>query len=263
MPQDIMVAGDFAGIVPVGFRDLNSDDGVPHARPGTYGFMVDSFGIRLFRYGQNRSGAAIDQGALVSRVGNNAGVTALTSVTGGTTTTINTSGLTANRHVGSIAHVTNNASGAGQAPEGESSIVTANTATLVVVDPRMPFSAAIENGDGVSLIGSWNVELAADDDLSWVVFGVCMPMGGIASDNFGWFQSWGMCPGTVKTAAAIAAQAEVVADVGAVKQIVAGDDFRHVVGYAPVAASANLAPPRKCLIAMTLDFGVTSSDIDS
>lgn len=263
MAQTTM-AINLAGIVPVGHEDLNSDSSTQRAKPGSYAFMLDGFGPRIFRYGQNRSTSTLGLGSLASRVGDNNGATSAgTLASPFATTHVGTSGLTANKHVGSIFYVTDDAGAAGAAPEGESTIVAANTATLINFDRSMPLSTALAASDTASMLGTYNIEASASGDLTWVVFGVVLGSSGIAAANYGWAQSWGMCPNAIATTAAVTVNKPLIAGTGTVVSGGATSAFNTVIGYAPIGAAADLADPFKTLVFMTLDFGFVPADTDA
>jgi len=254
MAQTKLTAG-LRGIVPVGHNDIDEDHSSRQQRGGTYAFMVDGYGIRLFRYGQNRSGSNTAQGELATRYGTTAG-TAVDDVTSGTTTSFGkadawVSGI----HEGAIALVDDAASAAGAAPEGETSIVTDNSTATVNVDPDLPFSTAILTGDDITLLGVWGTQDAADADLSFDVYGVVCAGDGLDDFEFGWYQSWGMTPGARFTTAAITANAALKAGTAAIVDAAAGDNSQLFVGYAPLAVASDLASPFRALAFLTLDFG--------
>lgn len=248
---------NLAGIVPVGTEDLNSNSTTQKAKPGAYAFMLDAFGPRLFRYGFNVNGSAVISGELMTRDGSALAATSAGTITAGSTTSATTSGLTADQHVGKIFYVTDDAGGAGAAPEGESSIVSANSATLITLDADMPLSAAIAASDTASLISVYTFSDAAADDEAWAVFGVVVGTTGVGDDSYGWVQSWGMCPNVIATTSAVTVSEPLVADTAAVATAATNDTHNLVVGYAPIGAAADLASPFKTLVFLTMDFGFT------
>ena len=250
------MALNLAGIVPVGHRDLNADDNVLQHKGGTYAFMVDAFGIRLFRYGQNRS-TAMNVGVLASRVGDNNGATSAgTLVAPFNLTSVGTSSLTADKHNGSVFYVTDDAGAAGAAPEGETSIVVKNTATLITLDPGMPLSTILATSDTASMLGTYNIEACASGDLTWVMFGIVMAKDGLSAANAGWCQSWGLCPNAIADTAAVTIAEPLVAGTGTIITNTSSTAANTIAGFAPIGAAADLASPFKTLVFLTLDFGI-------
>jgi hypothetical protein len=256
MAQTKLTTG-LKGIVPVGHSDVHADHIATNRQHagGTYSFMLDGYGPRLFRYGQNRSGSNTAQGELAARYGTNAG-TAVNDVTSGSTTDFGQAdGWVSGIHEGAIALVDDDAGAAGAAPEGETSIVISNTTTTVTCDPDLPFSAAVATGDDVTLLGTWGTQDSAAADISFSVYGIVMATDGLADFYFGWYQSWGMTPGVRYTTAAITANAALKAGTASMIDAAAGDNAQLFVGYAPLAADSGLASPFRHLAFMTLDFG--------
>jgi hypothetical protein len=94
--------------------------------------------------------------------------------------------------VGGIFYVHDDAGAAGAAPEGEMSIVSANSTTLITLDPRLPLTTALAVNDDVSIISTYQCEAAADGDLNNIVMGVVIGANGITSGNYGWVQMEGV-----------------------------------------------------------------------
>ena len=184
-------------LVPVGKYDLSADDlqNNKQQKEGSYGFMIDAFGPKLFRYGQNREGAAFSQGTWAARVGDSAGSTIVTACVGTTTSMTATSliSLTASQHVGSWLYIRVNNDSAGAIPEGQVSVVVSNTSVRINVDPGRPFTTPLALSDVGELIGNWNLT-DATQDIAFTVFGCCVGDNGVADNNFGWFQTWGYDP---------------------------------------------------------------------
>jgi len=115
--------------------DLHSDNarGAQTARPGTIAWVVDAFGPRIVKYVKNMVGSTNAVGELMAYESDGANVrsTSITASSAGTTTTIVTTGLTANDHVDQIAWCVDDAGAAGAAPEGEASVVASNTTTTI------------------------------------------------------------------------------------------------------------------------------------
>ena len=58
---------------------------------------------------------------------------------------------------------------AGAAPEGESGIVSANTATVMSFEADYPFSVALAANDDLELIANWQTTDCADGDFAAVM----------------------------------------------------------------------------------------------
>lgn len=180
----------------LGMSDFNRDDVTPYQRPGTIAWVVDAFGPRIVKYVRNVSGSAILKGELMAYASDGANVktTTITNITSGSTTSAVTTGLTANRHDGMICYMLDNAASAGAAPEGESSIVATNTATLITLEKDYPFSAALAVNDDLELISTYQIEDSAAADEAWTVAGVVLGADGISNLNYGWIHVEGVCP---------------------------------------------------------------------
>jgi hypothetical protein len=252
-------------IAPVGVEDLNRNTSSPKYKPGGMAWMEDAFGMRLFRYGQNRSGATQAQSTLASRVGNADATTVIDNITSGTTTSATkVGGWTANIHVGSMCYVFDNADAAGAAPEGEVSITIANTTDRVDVDPDMPYSVALAANDDLRMIGTWNLENAADGDKAYTVFGVVVGNDGVSNNNFGFYQSWGVCPQVlIKAGAPLALGEAVVADDGRVGPSAGSTDPANLhIGVAIAQVSSDIVSD-KAPVFLTLDVGVSVGTVDA
>ena len=132
-------------VIPIGTADLKASHPTPQYRRGTFCYSSDDYGLRIFRYLLNRKAAAGStlRGGLYSRAAD-VNVT-LGATSGSTTTAIKKVGAwTANILVGRMYIHLTNATSAGAAPEGETSIVTANTADQLSLDSARPLSAAPE-----------------------------------------------------------------------------------------------------------------------
>ena len=188
-----MAAGDYTlnlgHITGLGMHDINGDDAVPQMRPGTIAFVVDAFGYRVLRYCNFKN--AMLQGELASRAGGVNGTTVITDLVSGTTTSATDSGQTADLFNGALFYVHDNADSAGAAPEGEMSVVTTNTASLITLEPDLPMSVAMAVNDDVTIISNWQVQDSADGDLSITVMGVVIGNQGITSGRYGWVQMEG------------------------------------------------------------------------
>jgi hypothetical protein len=182
---------DIGSITGLSMSDINGSADVPRARPGTITFIVDAFGYKVMKYIKNLSGSAFVMGDLVSKP---ADVAVGTISAGSTTTSIVTTGLTADVHAGKMLYILDNADSAGAAPEGEVAIVTGNTAALIRLDAARPFGTSPAASDTGVLISTWQAKDAADGEDSFLVHGVVVASGGISDTHFGWVQTEGVCP---------------------------------------------------------------------
>lgn len=223
----------------LGMNDLNGDDAVAQNRPGTIAWIVDAFGPRIVKYVKNVSGSAMGKAELMAYASDtqNTKTTSIANITSGTTTSAVTSGLTANRHDGMICFVLDNADSAGAAPEGESSIVSKNTATVITLDANYPFSTALAVNDDLELVSTYQVEDAADGDESWTCAGVVLGRDDVSDGHYGWIQVQGTCPAK-HTTNAISEGDPVVAGAAVVDAF--GSDGQELwVGTAMVSSSTD------------------------
>lgn len=219
-----------SNIIALGYADINADDTPANARavPGSIGFFVDQFGMKYCRYIKNVRGSAFVLGDVVRRI---ADIT-FTGPTGATTTSITKVGaFTANANIGKLLNYQTNAA-AGVAPEGETAIISSNTADVLRLDATYPFSAVpgIAGGDSYRIYGPWHGDIAAGVVIAPDVLGCVIGANGISNGNFGWVLYHGLHPLTKVTAAGIAAGAQVVTGAGALATIGANAQG-NVVGY--------------------------------
>lgn len=225
-------------ITGLSMSDINSDnaDNATTARPGTIKIVVDAYGYRILQYVKNVSNSAYAIGELVSKVAN----TSVANITAGSITSATTTGLTANDHDGRLCYVLDNADTAGAAPEGETTVIANNTATIITMDSQMPFSIALAVDDDLTLISNWQSADAADGDLAHNTLGVVMAVDGFSDNQFGWVQKEGICPRVEALSGAITAGDPVVADAAQVGAF--GSDGQELwVGIALAGASADQA----------------------
>lgn len=223
-------------ITGLGSAEINADhaDDVTRARPGTLSIVVDAYGYRILQYVKNVSNSAYAIGELVSKVAN----TSVSNQTGTTATGATTSGLTANDHDGRLCYVLDNDDSAGAAPEGETTVIANNTATVITFDAQMPLSVALASGDDLTMISNWQSTDSADGDLAHNTLGVVMAVDGFSDNQFGWVQKEGYCPRVESTSAAITAGDPVVADAAQVGAF--GSDGQELwVGIALAGESAD------------------------
>lgn len=258
----------FSGLASVSFRDLHANDLNPRGyTPGGIFFANHPAGPKLVQYIQNRSGSAYVQGALVSSLGDNDGKTQITSSGAAgvnTTSWYTTSGLTANAHVGGLSYVVNSLAAAGAAPEGEESIVAANTATVVNLDPNLPYSATVTSGDTIDLCGTYNSEAAAAGDLASVVLGVTVGKNGIDNGNYGWVCKQGHCANAlIKASTALTQNDALIADTGRLGPAAGGSAAANLqVGYAPHVVNSDIVSDKTAVV-LTLGFGFSPGTVDA
>jgi len=145
------------------------------------------WGDQIYRYVQNKSDSAFAKGDCVSFVA----PVAISNITSGTTISITTSGLTANEYQYDILYCTDDAGGAGAAPEGEFSIILRNTTDTIYIDPDLPFSAAPAANDDFQIITYCHVTDAAGSDTQQEFAGVAVSA--IPDNYWGWVQCAGLC----------------------------------------------------------------------
>ncbi len=191
---------------------LNASDASPLEIKGSIRFTIDDrFGLRGFKYVRfDQSGGAL-QGELVKKLAN----VSIANILSGTTTSITTTGLTADKLVGGILCCLDDAGAAGAAPEGEKAMIIANSTTLVEIDPLDAFSVAPAVNDDFMVVLPWATQDSADGDSAGMVQGVAMA----DQDQYdwGWVQFLGINPHVlVKASTAIPVDESVVADAATV-----------------------------------------------
>lgn len=254
-------------LTPIGLEDMKEDDGKGDRNvPGGLVFLQSPWGPKVFRYVQNKHSATVAHGALLSCVGDANGITQITTSGGAavnTTVKATTSGLVSGKHAGSSAYVENSVASAGAAPEGEESLVVSNTATVVNIDPRLPFSATITSGDTIDLIGLYTAELSAIGDVAHAVLGVVIPDAGIRVDKWGWVQTQGHCASAlVKAATALTQNDALIADTGRVAPGVGTTSAGTLhVGAALRVLNSDVVSD-KTSIFLTLGLGVNTATLD-
>lgn len=255
---------NFNLLTPVGVGDLNRTSPTSKFVNGGVGFANTPYGPRLVRYVQNRTTAQV-QGALLSGVGDTAGLTAFncTATAGSSARAIVTTGLTANIHQGAILRCLDKAASAGAAPEGETPIVKTNSAILVEVEDDLPFSVPILVGDTFTLRSTYNAELSAIGDNALVALGAVQARDGLPADFFGFVSAWGNTPNVlVKAAVALAAGDPVIADTGRVAPALGTTSAGLLhVGISEFVMTADIVSD-KSLIFMSLQFGVNTASLD-
>ena len=162
-PLNYTMSAPFAYTQPSDLeRSYTTTEVLKKYTPGQLAFTWDPlWGFRIFKLVKNLNGSALTQGQLVA----NPVCASIGSVTAGTTTTITTSSLTANDFEYQMILVTDDADGAGAAPEGEAALCVGNTATTVYLHQDYAFSAAVASGDTVYVLYTNAVVQGATGDL--------------------------------------------------------------------------------------------------
>lgn len=231
-------AHNMSNIVPVGYPDLDSNEVTPKYRPGSYSFMVDDFGPRIFQYMQVTQSGGMTVGQLSSMKAQSGTITA----TSGSITSAADSAQTwtADEWVGSVVYVLDNNDSAGAAPESQVGICVGNTTTTLNIDPDRPFTAAVAVSDTFIAKPMYQIEDSADGDLNTEIAGVVMAPNGVTADSYGWIQVEGFCPKVaVKATTTIGVNTYAVADTASVN--LPGSDATSLsVGYYPFAATNDI-----------------------
>jgi hypothetical protein len=252
-------------LMPLAGMDVEYSSPSPSAwMPGQIGFLLDRYGERYLMAIQNRSGSTMAQGSLVSSVGDTTGLTAYTATGGTLTSVIGAATLTANKHVGAMIIIKDDAGAAGAAPEGEDSIVESNSTTTLKVINALPFSVAPANGDTTEIFGTWNCEAAAAGDYSGVVKGVVIPESGIPDTYFGIVQLFGICRKVnVLLNAVLAPGSMLIAAAASVTVTGAASGHRLHVGQSIGTVSTDQVLS-KCVARLAVgQYGKSYSDVDA
>lgn len=146
------------------------------------------FGIRGFTYVRFDQSGGADKGQTVTY----AGLVTITNITSGTTTSITTSGLTADIYAGGILRCSDDNSATGAGLEGEQALIVSNTTTVVNIDPNDAFSVAAAVNDDFTIELPWAVVDSAAGNTAALVAGVVM----VDQDqyDYGWVQFAGLHP---------------------------------------------------------------------
>ena len=233
--------------------DLSTNSLGQRAVPGSIYHMVASFGgAKLFMFIRNTSGSAMVTGDMTPYLGgaNNARSTSAGTLTAGTTLQATTSGLTAENHQGTIFWVTDDNGGAGAAPEGEGTLVKANTATIIDFDPSYPLSSAVAASDTAELISTWQVRDSIAAVECAFVTGVVVGAAGIDSLSYGYTQIQGVAPCTQITTPGITEADSVICDAKVVKDG-GGGAAALVVGTCLASSGADTSN-NTCLVDLTI-----------
>jgi hypothetical protein len=151
--------------------------------PGQYAYTWDPlWGFRIFKLVKNMNDAAITAGSLQSCKD----AASVGTITAGSTTSITTSGLTANDLEYQMITISDDAGAAGAAPEGESSLCIGNTTTVITLHPDYAFTAAVAVSDTASVVYINATTAAASGDKRGLGTGTAGVVGvamGAAADN--------------------------------------------------------------------------------
>lgn len=238
-----------SNLIPLGYADLNANDkpgsaatiigGTVRAQGGAEGFYIDSFGIRYLRYVQNKRGSALALGDVAIRKADIATFTTLSAAT--TTRLTKAAAFTANALVG-MAVTDSIASVAGAAPEGETALISANTANDLFLDNNFAFSVVPNVADTFQVWSpGWHADAAGAAALAENTLGVVVGASGIDDGNFGWVQFHGYCPLVAVTQVAIAKGAPIITAATAkvaTSPTVTIANYNAVIGFAPVAVGS-------------------------
>ena len=151
---------------------------------------------RRFRYVENRSGGALNRGLAVTL---KSIPFATVTANGGTTTTVTRASgsfISDGWAIGDIIRHLDDAGGAGAAPEGEVSVVTAVAALTVTFAPA--FTTAVASSDTVQCIRPWSIKASVAGDPAFLGG---LPTQNIANNEFGWIQTGGLFPDATIVAA--------------------------------------------------------------
>lgn len=179
---------------------LSSSSSTPLELPGLVRYTHDRiFGLRGFKYVRFDQSGGVTRGQVQSKLAN----VAITNIDSGTTTSITkAAAFTADKLIGGILVCTDDAGGAGAAPEGESALIVANTASVITIDTNDAFTVAPAVNDDFAVVLPWAVDDAADGDAAGIVQGVAMA----DQDQYdwGWVQFYGINPDVDAVAAGTA-----------------------------------------------------------
>ncbi|MGE0630961.1 MAG: hypothetical protein AB7O96_01030 [Pseudobdellovibrionaceae bacterium] len=208
---------------------LNASDTTPKEPKGAVRWTYDPvLGYRGFQYVRfDQSGGATKDNICSYR-----GLVSVTASGTGTTTSVVTTGLTADILADGIIVCLDDAGAAGAAPEGENARIASNTTTQINLDANDAFTAATASSDTFRVHLPFAVIDAASGDTAAAVAGVVMATQ--AQYSWGWVQFAGFHP----TVAAVAAGTTITAnrDLIASTNVVTNGSTSAVelrVGYTP------------------------------
>lgn len=206
-------------------------DAVMHDTRGIYK-DVYVYGDALFRWVCNRSGATLAQGALAkfySQTVANIDSGAVGSVT-------KAAQWVADEQVHNLVAISDDAGGAGAAPEGEARYIVKNTADVLTVQHN--FSAAPALNDDLEIISNCMVLAAVAGDDRSEVAGVVIAPDGIPDNYWGWLAVKGRVAALL-TAAAQTKGTRLIAGAGVLNDNAAPSAFEDL-GFVVVGAAADL-----------------------
>lgn len=224
-------------LLSIGGTELTETTSTAKHKLGALSIQVDAFGYhRIFRYVRlmlaGTPGLVFDRVALVTGT-----VTAAAGEVNDTTHLADTTNFTAGDEVGKIMQV--NVAGAA-APEGESALISANTASQLTLSSGYALSAAPESGDTYS---DWGVaHYDAGADLVNAINCGGLLMGTPVAKDYGWVQVHGFHPAAQVDPASAAITADAAACMGAtsfVRLLATGaSQQQEYIGWFPMATSS-------------------------
>ncbi len=192
---------------------LSASDTTAKDEKGAVRWTYDEvFGIRGFQYVRFDQSGGADKGQICKF----APLVTITNITSGTTTSITTSGLTADIYAGAILRCSDDNSATGAGLEGEQAVISSNTTTLVNIDTNDAFSVAAAVNDDFTIEIPWAVVDTAAGDTAVLVAGVSMA--DQDQYDYGWVQFAGLHPevNCIAAGTAITADKSLIADTNVV-----------------------------------------------
>lgn len=171
--------------------NLAANHATPQETPGIERRIMTKYGPAAVRYGKCTQSGGCTRGELQKKKA----VASINNISSGTTTTIVTTGLTANEYDYDLLVCLDDAGGAGASPEGYVSPIVSNNTTTVYLDPDNPFPVATAANDDFRVVSFCKTaDSAAGDEVS-DLFGVAATS--ISEGYWGWFFFDGICPYTL------------------------------------------------------------------
>ena len=232
-------------ILAIGHEDLTKVNSTPDHKLGMLSIMIDAFGYhRIFRYVRlmlaGTPGLLFDRVALVTGT-----VTAAAGEVNDTSHLADTTNFTASDEKGKICQI--NVAGAA-APEGESALINANTASQLTFDANYKLSVAPESGDTYSDFGIAHYDAGADLVNRINIAGLLM--GTPVAKDYGWVQVQGFHPAAQVDPASAAITADAAACAGAtsfVRLLATGaSQAQEYIGWFPMGTSSTAV--QACMI---------------
>ena len=219
-------------ILSIGGDDVTQTSSTAKAKLGMLSIQVDAFGYhRIFRY--VRLMAAGTPGLVFDRV---ALVTGTTDSTGTTTSAVDATNFTANDEVGKIFQV-NVASAA--APEGETALISSNTASVLNFNANYPLSVAAASGITYSDWGVQHYDAGALASNNINCAGILM--GTPVAKDYGWTQIHGFHPAVQVDPNSAAITADAAGQMGATSFVVllatGASQQQDYIGWFPMGTS--------------------------